>query len=387
MKRVYLDHSATTPVRPEVAKTVSTYMTEKYGNPSSLHSWGREAKEALERAREQVAGVIKAKPEEVFFTSGGTESDNLAIIGAARHYAPKGKHLITTAVEHHAVLDAFHVLEEEGFTVTILPVDESGMVRLEQLRNALTQETILISVMQANNEVGTIQPVEEIGHLAREHGIVFHVDAVQSLGKIPVDVSQLNVDLLSGSGHKIYGPKGTGFLYVKKGVGLDPLLYGGGQESLFRPGTENLAGIVGMGLASELADRDMKEEMEKLARLRDLLVTGLQERISGVSLNGHPEKRVAVNANLSFAGVEGESLLLALDMKGIAASSGSACSSGSVEPSHVLLAMGLEPQRTKGAVRMTLGRDNTEEDIRYVLDTFPPIVNRLREMAPLHHAR
>lgn len=384
MHRIYLDHSATTPVRPEVAKLMLEQMTEKFGNPSSVHSFGREAKQALEKARKQVADFINAQPEEITFTSGGTEADNMAIIGAAFRYSEKGKHVITSAVEHHAVLHACEHLEKIGFDITVLPVDEYGIIRMEDLRNAIREDTILITIMHANNEVGSIQPIEEIGKLAREKGILFHTDAVQSLCKIPIDVQAMNVDLLTGSGHKIYGPKGVGFLYIRKGVQLAPLAFGGAQESRKRPGTENLPGIVGLGLAVELAGEEMEEEMARLTVLRDKLINGLLERIPNVRLNGHPTKRVPTNVNISFEFVEGESLLLSLDMKGIAASSGSACTSGSLDPSHVLLAMGICKEIAHGSVRMTLGRDNTELDVKNVLDVFPGIVQRLRDMSPLY---
>jgi len=387
MRRIYLDHSATTPVRTEVATAVMEYMTGKYGNPSSVHSFGREAKAALEKARGQVAALINAQPEEIIFTSGGTESDNLAIIGVARANAIRGKHIITSAIEHHAVLDTCKALEKEGFRVTYLPVDAYGQISLADLEAAITDDTILISIMHVNNEVGTIQPIAEIGRIARERGVLFHTDAVQSLGKIPVDVKAQNIDLLSGSGHKIYGPKGTGFLYMRKGVRLKNLVHGGGQERKKRSGTENLPGIVGLGVAAELAAAEMETEMKRLAALRDRLIKGLQEKIPHVRLNGHPTERIATNANLSFEYVEGESLLLSLDLKGIAASSGSACTSGSLEPSHVLTAMGLCHELAHGSVRFTLGKDNTEEDIDYVLEVMPPIVERLRVMSPLYNEK
>jgi cysteine desulfurase len=359
------------------------YLTGRFGNPSSIHSFGREAKEALEKAREQVAQALHADSREIIFTSGGTEADNLALLGTALQNSEKGKHIITSAIEHHAVLHACEYLQKQGFLVTVLPVDEHGLIRMEDLQQAITAETILISIMHANNEVGTIQPIAEIGALARERGILFHTDAVQSLGKIHLDVEKMKVDLLSGSGHKIYGPKGTGFLYVRQGVKIKPTSYGGHQERNYRAGTENIPGIVGLGKAVELAEAEMDTEMPRLASLRDQLIRGLQERIPHIRLNGHPELRVATNVNFSFRFVEGESLLLLLDLQGIAASSGSACTSGSLDPSHVLLAMGLPHEVAHGSVRMTLGRDNTEEDIRKVLEILPPMVNRLREMSPL----
>lgn len=387
MRKVYLDHSATTPVRREVAKIVSEYMLDRFGNPSSIHSYGQEAKTALEKARSQVADLINADAAEIIFTSGGTEADNLAIMGVAQANATKGNHIITSAIEHHAVLDTCKELEKEGFEVTFLPVDEDGLVSLEDVKKAIKQETILITIMHANNEVGTIEPIEEIGKLAREHGIIFHTDAVQSLGKVPIDVKEMNIDLLTGSGHKIYGPKGTGFLYVRKGIKLKPRAFGGEQERKRRPGTENLPGIVGLGLAAELAGKEMEEERVKQASLRDKLIKGLRESIPHVRLNGHPHQRIPSNVNVSFAYVEGESLLLSLDACGIAASSGSACTSGTLDPSHVLLAMGLTHEMAHGSVRMTLGKDTTEKDIQYVLDNFPAIVECLRMMSPLYYQR
>lgn len=387
MDRIYMDHSATTPVRKEVAEIVVEYMTEKFGNPSTVYSYGQEAKIAMIKAREQIASVIAAMPEELFFTSGGTEADNVAIIGTARALADKGKHIITTSIEHQAVLNTCLSLEKEGFEVSVLPVDEYGMVRLESVEKALRKDTTLISVMHVNSEVGTIQPIEKIGELAREHKVLFHVDAVQSIGKLPIDVNKLGVDLLSGSGHKIYGPKGTGFLYMKKDTKLSPLTFGGSQEKSIRPGTENLPGIVGLGLATELAAKEMETEMPRLAALRDLLVKGLMDKIPYVHLNGHPEKRVAINANLCFEYVEGESLLLALDLKGISASSGSACSTGSISPSHVLTAMGMPKELAQSSVRFTLGKDNKKEDIDYLLEVIPPMVERFRNMSPMYNKK
>lgn len=383
LRRVYLDHGATTPVHPEVVKAMLPYLSAQFGNPSSLHEWGREAKAAMEDARSRVAKLIGADSEEIFFTSGGTESDNLAIFGVANSLRKRGNHLITSAVEHHAVLDSVKYLGEHGFDVTWIPVDGYGLVNPEDIRKAIRPDTILISIMHVNNEVGTIQPIEEIGRIAREHGVVFHTDAVQSCGKIPVNVKALNVDLLSLSSHKIYGPKGSGALYVRKGLRLEPILHGGGQEKKRRPGTENLPGIVGFGKAATIALEELGTEMERLTTLRDRLIEGIQNRIEYVHLNGHPSHRIPGNVNMSFEFVEGESLLLSLDMQGIAASSGSACTSGSLEPSHVLLAMGIPHQLAQGSVRMTLGRDNTAEDIDYVLEVLPDIVSRLRSMSPL----
>lgn len=385
MRRIYLDHSATTPVDPEVATLMMTYYTEKYGNPSSVHSFGREAKQALEEARRQVAELIGATPQEVTFTSGGTEADNLAILGTAEAMRKKGRHLITSAIEHHAVLETCEYLAKNGFELTVIPVDSEGIVSAEDVRQAIRPDTIIISVMHANNEVGAIQPITELGKLAKEHGITFHVDAVQSLGKIPINVKEMNIDLLTVSSHKIYGPKGVGALYVRKGVRLVPLAHGGSQEKKRRSGTENTPGIIGFGKACELIGKRMAEEAELQTKLRDKLMNGIQERIEFVKVNGPlGEKRLSNNVNVSIRFVEGESLLLSLDMLGIAASSGSACTSGSLDPSHVLLAMGLVHEIAHGSLRFSLGRQNTEEEIDYVLEQLPKIVERLRMMSPLY---
>jgi cysteine desulfurase len=385
MRRVYLDHSATTPVDPEVAALMMTYYTEKYGNPSSVHSFGREAKQALEEARRQVAELIGADPSEITFTSGGTEADNLAILGIAEALRQKGKHIITSAVEHHAVLETCEYLEKNGFDLTIIPVDEEGVVSLEAIEKAIRPDTILITMMHANNEVGAIQPVAEIGKLAKAHGITFHVDAVQSLGKIPINVKEMNIDLLTVSSHKIYGPKGVGALYIRKGVRIVPIVHGGGQEKKRRSGTENTPGIIGFGKACELAGQRMAEDAQKQRKLREKLMNGILQKIDYVKINGpQGEKRLPNNVNVSIQFVEGESLLLSLDMLGIAASSGSACTSGSLDPSHVLLAMGLVHEIAHGSLRFTLGRQNTEEDIDYVLEQLPKIVERLRMMSPLY---
>ncbi|AFQ42979.1 cysteine desulfurase NifS [Desulfosporosinus meridiei] len=385
MRRVYLDHSATTPVDPEVASVMMTYYTEKYGNPSSVHGFGREAKQALEQARTQVAELIGANPKEITFTSGGTEADNLAILGTAEALRTKGKHIITSCIEHHAVLETCEHLEKNGFDLTVIPVDEEGVISVDAVQKAIRPDTILITVMHANNEVGSIQPIAEIGKLAKEHGIVFHVDAVQSLGKIPVNVDELNVDLLTVSSHKIYGPKGVGALYVRKGVRIVPLVHGGGQERKRRSGTENTPGIIGFGKACELAGQRMAEDAQKQIKLRDKLMNGILDRIEFVKVNGPlGEKRLPNNVNVSIRYVEGESLLLSLDMLGIAASSGSACTSGSLDPSHVLLGMGLIHEIAHGSLRFSLGRQNTEEEIDYVLEQLPKIVERLRMMSPLY---
>ena len=385
MRRVYLDHSATTPVDLEVASLMMTYYTEKYGNPSSVHSFGREAKQALEEARNQVAELIGATPSEVTFTSGGTEADNLAIIGTAEALRKKGKHIITSAIEHHAVLETCEYLAKNGFDLTVIPVDEEGMLSVEDIRKAIRPDTILVSVMHANNEVGSILPIAEIGKLTKEHGIIFHVDAVQSLGKLPIDVNEMNVDLLTVSSHKIYGPKGVGALYVRKGVRVVPLVHGGGQEKKRRSGTENTPGIIGFGKACQLAGQRMAEDAKHHTQLRDKLMNGILQSIDYVKVNGPlGEKRLPNNVNVSIRFVEGESLLLSLDMLGIAASSGSACTSGSLDPSHVLLAMGLVHEIAHGSLRFSLGRQNTEEEVDYVLEQLPKIVERLRMMSPLY---
>ena len=384
MKRVYFDHSATTPMDSEVAKVMLEYMTEKFGNPGSIHYFGREALKAVNEARENIAALIGASAKEIFITSGGTESDNLALKGVAFANRKKGNHIITTTIEHHAVLHACEYLEKHGFTVTYLPVDENAMVRVEDVKNAITDQTILISVMFANNEVGTIQPIKEIGQLAKEKGIYFHTDAVQAAGNYPIDVNECNIDLLSISGHKLYGPKGIGVIYIRKGVKIESLQQGGSQERKMRAGTENVPGIVGLGLAAKQAKQEMDQRIAHVQGLRDKLIKGIQEKIPDIKLNGHPEKRLPGNVNFSFLYIEGESLLLNLDMKGIAGSSGSACTSGSLDPSHVLLAMGMNHETAHGSLRLSLGRGNTEADIDYCLEVLPQIVEKLRSMSPLN---
>lgn len=383
MRKVYLDHAATTPLHPEVYSLMCRFMKDTFGNPSSIHSYGQEARKWVEKARQQVASLINADPNEICFTSGGTEADNLAILGTAAARRKKGNHIITSSIEHHAVLDTCKYLEKNGYEVTFLPVDGYGMVDPVDVKKAIRRDTILISIMHANNEIGTIEPIEEIGRIAREHEVVFHTDAVQTAGKIPVDVEALGVDLLTLSSHKIYGPKGVGALYKRKGVRLLPVMHGGGQERKLRSGTENTIGIVGFGKAAEIATRELEVEQERTKRLRDRLVKGVMEKIPEVRLNGHPEKRLPHNANFSFAYVEGESMLLSLDLKGIAASSGSACSSRALQPSHVLTAIGLPYELIHGSLRMTLGRANGEEDVDYVLEVLPEIVTRLRSFSPL----
>ncbi len=387
MNKIYLDHSATTRTDEDVATAMLEYMTGNYGNPSSVHSFGRSARKAVEEAREKAAKAIGAEPNEIIFTSGGTEADNLAVRGVAYANKKRGNHIITSSIEHHAVLDACKALERDGFQVTYVPVDEDGMVNIEDIRNAITDQTILISIMHANNEVGTIQPIREIGALARAKGVFFHSDTVQSVGKIPVDVNELNIDLLSISAHKFYGPKGIGCLYMRKGVRMLPISFGGSQERKRRPGTLNVPGIAGFGLAIEKAVGSLDEQAAFQARLRDKLIKEITARVEDVKLNGHPTERLPNNVNLSFRYIEGESLLLSLDMKGIAASSGSACTSGSLDPSHVLLALGLSHEIAHGSLRMTLGKDNTEEEIDYVIKVLPEIVERLRAMSPLYANR
>ncbi len=384
MRRVYFDHSATTPVRREIAEEIQKFMTDYFGNPTSLHYFGRQVRKAVEEAREKVASSIGAQPGEIVFTSGGTESDNMAIHGIAMTNKNRGNHIITSAVEHHAVLNTVKALGKEGFTITILPVDKYGMVSVDDLANAITNKTILISIMHASNEVGTIQPIKELAALAREKNIPFHTDAVQSLGKIPVDVNELGVDLLTISGHKIYGPKGVGALYIRKGTRWrQTLFHGGAQEKLRRAGTENVPGIIGLGMACEFAMQEREQEARRLSGLRDRLIKEVMEKIPHVRLTGHPTMRLPNHASFCFEFIEGESMLLSLDMKGIAASSGSACTSGSLEPSHVLLSMGIPHELAHGSIRITLGRDNTEEDIDYFMEVMPPIVERLRAMSPL----
>jgi cysteine desulfurase len=383
MKRIYLDYSATTPTHPEVVKAMLPYFTDVFGNPSSIHSYGQEAKGAIEEARVKVADLIGARGEEIIFTSGGTEADNFALKGVAFANESKGNHIITSSIEHHAVIETCKFLERRGFLVTCLPVDEYGLVDPGDVKKAITDKTILISVMQANNEMGTIEPIAEIGRIARDAGIYLHTDAVQTVGHIPVDVNELEVDLLSMSAHKLYGPKGVGALYIRKGTKLIPFMHGGDQERRRRASTENVPGIVGLGRAIELAQQEMGEEAERLTYLRGQLIKGLLERIDHTRLNGHPLKRLPNNVNVSVDFVEGESMLLNLDLEGICASTGSACSSSSLEPSHVLLALGLSPEQAHGSLRFSLGKWTGEEEIERVLEVLPRIVAKLRAMSPL----
>jgi len=357
------------------------YFGDKFGNPSSIHSWGRQARTAVDSAREQVASIIGATASEIVFTSGGTESDNLAIRGVAKSMQTKGKHLITSQIEHHAVINTFESLAKDGYEVTYLPCDKYGLIDPDDVRKSIRKDTILISIIHGHNEVGTIEPIEEIGKIAKEHGILFHSDAVQSLGKIPVKVDAMGVDLLTISSHKIYGPKGVGALYVRKGTRIRPQVTGGIHEKGLRAGTENVPGIVGFGAACALAEEEMPEESKRLQALRDKLINGILSNIPDTVLNGHPEKRLPHNVNVSVKYVEGEAMLLNMDLLGIGASSGSACTSGSLEPSHVLLAMGIPHELAHGSLRMTLGKSNTGEDIEYVLEALPPIVEKLRAMS------
>jgi cysteine desulfurase len=384
MKRIYMDYAATTPVDTEVMAAMQPFFHDTFGNPSSLHGFGQEAKRAVEKARDTIAAYIGASPEEIVFTSGGTESDNWAIKGVAYARKDKGNHIITSSIEHHAVLESCRFLEEDGFEVTRVPVDTDGLVDPSDVEKAITDRTTLISVMHGNNEIGTLQPVAAIGDLARRRGIVFHTDAVQSFGCPPVDVDDMNVDLLSASGHKIYGPKGIGILYIRKGTRIQPFMHGGGQESGRRSSTHNVPGIVGMGKAVELAMADMGQEKDRLISLRDRMIRGILENIEDSRLNGHPVRRLPNNVNVSIEYVEGESLLLSLDMEGIACSTGSACTSSSLEPSHVMMAIGLPHETAHGSLRFTLGRYTREEDIEYVIGILPGIVKRLRAMSPLY---
>ncbi|GAB6056673.1 cysteine desulfurase NifS [Methanobacterium movens] len=380
---IYLDHSATSPVNPEVLKAMEPFFSQEFGNASTFYSLGRTARQAMEAARENVASLIGASPQEIIFTSGGTESDNMAIKGTAYKWKNKGKHIITSAIEHPAVEETCRYLEKQGFEVTYLPVYEEGIVRIEDVLAAIREDTILITIMHANNEIGTIQPIAEIGEIARKKGIIFHSDAVQTVGKIPVDVEKLNVDLLSISAHKLYGPKGIGALYVKKGVFLEPLIHGGGHERALRPGTENVPGIVGLGKACEIALKNLKKDQEDVTRLRNQLIAGILENLEESYLNGDPDKRLPNNAHLRFNGIEGESLVLHLDAKGIAASTGSACSSKKLEPSHVLMALGLEKVEAHGSLRLSLGTENTPEDIEYTIKSIKEAVTTLRNLSPL----
>ena len=383
-ERIYVDNAATTKVAPEVLETMLPYFTQDYGNPSSIYAEGRKAKSAIEHAREQVAAAIGADPKEIYFTGSGSEADNWAIRSTARALKSKGNHIITSAVEHHAVLHTCKDLESQGYEVTYLPVDKYGMVSPDDVKSAIKDTTVLISIMLANNEIGTIMPIAEIGEIAKAAGIVFHTDAVQAIGNIPVDVNAMNVDMLSLTGHKFHGPKGSGALYVRNGVKLMSFITGGAQERMRRAGTENVPGIVGLGKAIELATANIPEKQKKLTALRDAYIKKVLETIPYSHLNGHPTKRLPGNANISFEFIEGEGMLLCLDMKGISASSGSACTSGSLDPSHVLLAIGLKHEEAHGSLRVSFGEDNTTDDVNYIADSLKEIVERLRMMSPLY---
>jgi len=382
--RVYMDHAATTPVAPEVLEEMKPYFSDMFGNASTLYFFGQEAKKAIDTARKRAAKLINAKPDEIIFTGGGTESDNTALKGVAFAAAKEGKgnHIITSSIEHHAVLNTCKFLEGQGFEVTYLPVDKDGLVDPKGVEAAITDKTIMVSIMHANNEIGTVQPIEQIGKICKFSGVLFHTDAVQTLGKLPIDVRKMDIDMLSASAHKIYGPKGVGFLFVREGTDIVPLIHGGSQEMGKRASTENVAGIVGFGKACELAQKSLKEEAERETVLRDRLIKGVLENIPESYLNGHPEKRLPNNAHFRFDRIEGESLVLHLDMKGISASTQSACSSNSLNPSHVLMSIGLKPEQSHGSLRLTLGRQTTEEHVDNVLSVLPEVVEYLRKVSP-----
>ena len=383
MKRIYFDNAATTRVTEPVMEAMAPYFCEIYGNPSSVHAFGRESRKALETARRQVADALKAQPGEIYFTGCGTESDNWAIRGTAYARKNKGRHLITSAIEHHAVLHTCAQLEKEGFEVTYLPVDEFGIVQPETLQKAIRPDTTLVTIMTANNEIGTIQPIEELAKIAHEHGALFHTDAVQAIGSIAFDVKAMGIDMLSLSGHKFHAPKGVGALYIRKGVSIQRFMQGGAQERTQRAGTENLASIVGLGKAIELATQNIEQHNAHLTALRDHMIERISKEFEYVRLNGHATQRLPGNVNMSFQYIEGESMLLSLDLKGIAASSGSACTSGSLDPSHVLLAIGLPHEIAHGSLRMSFSEENTLEEVDYTVDCLKEIVDRLRSMSPL----
>lgn len=383
-KFIYLDHAATTAARPEVVEAMLPYFTEKFGNPSSVYTFSQQNKAVITQCRDVIANSLNAKSNEIYFTAGGSESDNWALKATAEAYASKGKHIITTKIEHHAILHTAQYLEQRGFEVTYLDVDENGLVKLDQLKAAIRPDTILISVMFANNEIGTIEPIKEIGEIAHEHGIIFHTDAVQAYGQVPIDVDEYHIDMLSASGHKLNGPKGIGFLYIRTGLKLRSFIHGGAQERSRRAGTENVTGIVGLAKAVEIAFATMEERTKKETAMRDHLIDRLLAEVPYARLNGHRTKRLPNNVNISFQFIEGESMLIMLDMKGICASSGSACTSGSLDPSHVLLAIGLPHEIAHGSLRMTLGDENTMEEMDYVADQIKEIVTKLRAMSPLY---
>lgn len=381
---IYLDNAATTKTAPEVVDAMLPYFSEYYGNPSTIYSLGASCKKAVSDARQIIADALSGKPEEIYFTAGGSESDNWALKATAEAYANKGKHIITSKIEHHAILHTCEYLEKKGYEVTYLDVDENGLVRLEDLKAAIRPDTILISIMFANNEIGTIEPIAEIGKLAKEHGILFHTDAVQAFGQVPINVDEMNIDMLSASGHKLNGPKGIGFLYIRTGVKIRSFVHGGAQERSRRAGTENVPGIVGLGAAVERAVRIMEEKTKKEIALRDYLIERIEKEIPYCRLNGHRTRRLPNNVNFSFLYIEGESMLIMLDMKGICASSGSACTSGSLDPSHVLLAIGLKHEEAHGSLRLTLSEENTKEEMDFVVEELKKIIQRLRDMSPLY---
>jgi len=384
IKKIYLDYAATTPVDPRVVKAMLPYFSEKFGNTMSLHSFGQEAKEALEESRGVIADLMGAKPQEIIFTGSASESNNLALKGVAlaKASANQGGHIIISPIEHACVMESARWLESQGFEITRLKVDKYGLVSPDDVRKAIRKDTILVSIMHANNEIGTIEPIEEIGKICREKGIYFHTDAAQSFGKISIDVNKMNIDLLTASSHKMYGPKGAAALFIRKGTKIEPLIHGGGHESGLRSSTVNVAAIVGLAEAARICEREMKKEAQREIKLRDKLIKGVLQKIKGSHLNGHPKKRLPNNINFSFPGIEGESLVMQLDFLGIAASTGSACSSAKLEPSHVLLAIGLKPEQAHGSLRLSLGRWTKEKDINYVLDVLPKVVKRLREISP-----
>lgn len=381
---IYLDHAATTAARPEVVEAMMPYFTENFGNPSSVYTFSQKNKAVITECRERIAGCLNAKSNEIYFTAGGTESDNWALKAAAEAYSNKGRHIITTKIEHHAILHTAQYLESQGYEVTYLDVDENGLVKLEQLKQSIRPDTIMISVMFANNEIGTIQPIKEIGEIAKANGIIFHTDAVQAFGQIPIDVDEYHIDMLSASGHKLNGPKGIGFLYIRTGLKLRNFIHGGGQERSRRAGTENVTGIVGFAKAVEIAVDTMEQRTKKECEMRDYLIERILTEVPYARLNGHRTTRLPNNVNISFQFIEGESLLIMLDMAGICASSGSACTSGSLDPSHVLLAIGLPHEIAHGSLRMTIGEENTMEEMDYVVEKIKEIVERLRAMSPLY---
>lgn len=387
MRRIYLDHNATTPLRPEVLEAMLPYYKNIFGNASTIYSFGQEARRAIDDAREALACLIGAEPKEIVFTSGGTEADNFALKGVASALKGKGGHIVISSIEHHAVLFACKYLEKMGKKITYLPVDKYGWLDPERVKEAITNQTILISITHANNEIGTIEPIAEIGKIARTCGVYFHTDAVQTVGKIPINVNELGIDLLSLSAHKFYGPKGVGALYIRRGTKIHPLMHGGEQERKRRAGTENVPCIAGLGEAAKIASKEMKQEYSHVKKLRDKLENKIKDSIDYIRLNGHRTERLPSTSNISFEFIEGESLILNLDLKGIAASTGSACTSGSLEPSHVLLAIGVPPAIAQGSIRFSLGRDNQKEDIDYTVENLVEIVGRLREMSPLFAGR